>query len=532
MLEQIELLLGLLTFSASSYLGLGVYRNNRSSWTNRLFLILTLCINVYIVVNYLSLHPPQGTPENQLFWIRQVMFICSFIGPVLLLLVHTFPGPDITLRKRYLFPMLALMATSAVFSLLPLVFSGITYPDGKPIPTPGPGIIVFFIDFIGLFLTSFGVLIYKYLKSKGEDRVRLKMLLVGVIISFSIMGLSTVIFVVILKTSAAVFLGPISFVVLAAAMGYAIVKHQLFGMRTLAAQAFTGVISIILFAKIFVSPTTVDRVIDIVIFVSVLVSGVLLTRSVMREVEQREELSRLAKKLSDFISFATHELRGPITAFKGAISMIMEGNFGKVQDKTRVMLNKVYLEADEMGQTVETFLNMNKIEIGKFNLMSEEQDFIEVVESAVEQAKYRAGDKKIDIKFVKPKGSFPAVNYDRFKIKHAIGNLLSNAIKYTEEGGKVRLTLEHDNVFVVLNVTDTGIGIPPDVLPNLFNQYNRGAAEAKRFAEGSGIGLWLTKQIVGLHGGKLSAESKGQGMGSTFVIKLPVNGRKDGKKKS
>ena len=142
-----ELIIGVASFTLNTIVGLLVYLRNPKSMTNRLFVILTLLINIYLVVNFLSLHPPGGQGESQLFWIRVVMSAVSLIGPTLLLLVITFPHIKMHLRKRALLGIIGLGVTSFFISLSPFLFTSIEYPDGEPLPIAGPGMPIFFASF-------------------------------------------------------------------------------------------------------------------------------------------------------------------------------------------------------------------------------------------------------------------------------------------------------------------------------------------------------------------------------------------------
>ncbi len=248
---MVEITLGIITFLLNSFLGLFVFYRNTRSWTNRFFLILTFLINIYLVTNYLSLHPPLPTADNQLFWIRVVMFVCSFIGPALFLLIHTFPGDKITLSRTKLISLLLLCTISATASLLPFVFTSIEYPAGQPVPKPGPAIPIFFIDFVGLFLISILLLILKYKRAKGIEKTQHLYFLLGIVSTFSVMGISTVVFVVILKFSGAVFLGPISTLSLIAFVAYAIVKHRFLDVRLVVARAVSYALLITLFGLLY-----------------------------------------------------------------------------------------------------------------------------------------------------------------------------------------------------------------------------------------------------------------------------------------
>ncbi len=530
----LEILLGVLAFVATTLLGIAIFLRNRFSATNRLFLVLSLLIDVYIVVNFLSLHPPTGTPASQLFWIRVVMFIASFIGPTLVLLVHTFPEERISMRFRYYVPLLLLMAASATASITPLVFTDIQYPAGRPVPVPGPGIPVFFADFVGLFVLSFAILIYKYRVAKGVEKIRHHLLLWGVLASFSMMGLTTVTFVVILKTSSFVFLGPIFPVILIACIGYAIVRHQMFDIKVVATQALIIVLTVILFARIFASTTLSQIVIETLIFALVTFFGFLLVRSVMREVRQREELERLTRALasanaqlqrldqakSEFISLASHQLRVPLTIIKGYLSLIREGTISLASAKGKEALQRIAVSNEQLIKLIENMLNLSRIESGKIRYDFAPHDLVALVNEVLTEFQQTANEKHIELIF-HTKGRIPVLTFDTDKIREITTNLVHNAIKYSPKG-RVTVSLEHKEDMLRLTVRDTGIGIKPHDLKNIFVKFARTDEARIIDPSGMGIGLYFVKRVAEDHGGRAWAESEGPKKGSTFVVELPI----------
>ena len=285
---NVEIVLGVLALFLNSYLGIIMFWQNKKSWTNKFFALLAFFIDIYIIVNFISLHPIPNTPEAQLFWIRMVMFICSFIGPTVFLLVYTFPKEKFFLKKKYSIILLFLFLTSSFSSITNLVFKSITYPNGQPIPIPGAGIPFFFLDFIGLFILSFIILIIKYFKSVGKDKKQIFWFLAGIIITFSIMGITTVISVVIFKTSSAVFLGPLATVILMIFIAYAIVKYELFNIKVIGTQLLVGLLSGVLISKLVFFQSYSVLIIDSITFLIVLFFGYLLVGSVRKEVHQKE----------------------------------------------------------------------------------------------------------------------------------------------------------------------------------------------------------------------------------------------------
>ena len=226
-----ELFLTIFVFFISCGFGLVIYIKNPRSATHKFFFALSFLIDAYAIVNYLSLHPPLPTAESQLFWIRMVMVVTSFMGPATLLLVSTFPADRILLRLRYLIPLGILATASAVASATSLVFKDLMYVNGSPTPIPGPAIPIFFLDFVGIFLVSFGVIIAKYRQQKGEERMKYLYLLLGVVISFSLTSICTVILVVIFQNSKFVIFGSLAPIILMEFVAYAMIKHNLFDIK-------------------------------------------------------------------------------------------------------------------------------------------------------------------------------------------------------------------------------------------------------------------------------------------------------------
>jgi len=531
----IEILLGALAFVATTVLGAAIFFRRPRSWTHRLFFILAFLIDVYIVVNFLSLHPPDTTAASQLFWIRIVMFVTSFIGPVLVLLVHTFPGDTIRLRRVYHYLLVGLMSASALASIFPFVFRGIHYPDGEPIPIPGVGMPIFLLDFIGLFILSFAILIYRYRHTTGEERARHVHLLLGVLASFSLMGLTTVLFVVVLQTSSFVFLGPLVPVILLAFIAHAIVKHGLFDMKVIATQAFVVILWIFLFAKIFVAESFSALFVDVLVFLAVFLFGFLVVGSVRREVVQRKELEKLASRLhatnmrlkeldrlkSEFLSFASHQVKSPMTVVKGYASLIYDGTYGVVSDKVRDTARKIVRSADTMIALVNNLLDSRRIEEGRMEYSFETVPVGALVKGVVDGLRALAEEKHLILTFRTSAGG-AAASLDRQKFEQVVQNLVDNAIKYTEQGRvEVGVRLGNAKEHVIVSIRDTGLGLSSDLLTRLFDQFIRGKGVMKRI-RGTGLGLYIAKQVVLAHKGTIVADSPGEGKGSTFTVTVPV----------
>lgn len=250
-ISNLEIALGILALVSYFYLGFSVYLRDPKSWTNRLFIIFAFVLGAYTIVNPFSLHPVPPTPESQLFWIRMVIFVASFIGPILFLLVHTFSQKEITLRKKYLFLIFAVILANALASLTPLIFESIAYPQGEPVPKVGRGFLIFVLNFPVMVSLSFGLLVRKHFRAVKEEKTKLFYFLIGIVATFSLMVFLTVVSVAIFKTPIGVFLGPITPVILVSFIAYAIVKHKFLDIQPIIARAVSFLFALILFAAIY-----------------------------------------------------------------------------------------------------------------------------------------------------------------------------------------------------------------------------------------------------------------------------------------
>jgi signal transduction histidine kinase len=169
---------------------------------------------------------------------------------------------------------------------------------------------------------------------------------------------------------------------------------------------------------------------------------------------------------------------------------------------------------------VEDLLNVSRIEGGKIQIQKEEVDLNEVIKTVISDLLYHAGSSGVLINF-QPAKSLPSVSADHDKLREVLINLIGNAIKYTNKGGKVVVTTQVKGWKVITSVQDTGIGIPKEEIPNLFKKFYRVQNEMTMKREGTGLGLYITKQIVELMGGEMTVSSE-FGKGSTFSFSLAI----------
>jgi len=249
--------------------------------------------------------------------------------------------------------------------------------------------------------------------------------------------------------------------------------------------------------------------------------GYQLFKSVVREIQQREEIERLSNAKSEFISIASHQLRTPMTAIKGYISMILEGTYGKFPRKSQKPMESVYESNERLVKLVNDLLSFSRLESGKIEIEKEKVDIVALVANIVNMFKVEAKKKGLFLKLEKPPEKLPQILADSTKIIDVVSNLINNAIKYTEHGG-VTVKLQIANGKLQIEVQDTGVGMEKEEISGLFQSFVRGTAGSKLYSQGAGLGLYIAKKYIEMHGGTLTVFSAGPGKGTTFTIELPM----------
>jgi len=234
-----------------------------------------------------------------------------------------------------------------------------------------------------------------------------------------------------------------------------------------------------------------------------------------------EELKVLDKAKSEFISMASHQLRTPLSAIKGYISMLVEGSYGQVSEKAREKLKNVFQSNERLIKIVNSLLDISKIELGKMELKKVPTQLEDLIQSSFEELKIEVEKKKLKFIFKKPKTPLPKIEIDSLKIRQVILNLIDNAIRYTQKG-EIEITAEKTDSAIQISVRDTGEGLTKEEQRDIFEGFTRGSAGIAYFIEGAGLGLYVAKKFLELHQGKIWVESQGKGKGSTFYAGLPI----------
>lgn len=327
---------------------------------------------------------------------------------------------------------------------------------------------------------------------------------------------------------------------------YAVFELDIFNFHMLGTHYLVIGLIILMGGQLFFVNGTADQLLTILTVVITIGLSFILFKNLKRESDQRvrieklsveleqskmrleesnlklevanEKLKGLDKLKTEFVSLASHQLRSPLTAIKGYISMILEGDYGEIDPKAKEAMGQVAESSNNLTLVVDDLLNVAKIEQGGMKYEMAKFDFGELVLNTAKELSITAEKKGLKLICNVPLDQKYFVNGDKDKLRQVLVNLIDNSIKYTKEG-QIEVSLHIEKEKIILSVKDTGAGISPEAIGTLFEKFSRGDG-GKLNTGGSGLGLYLVKEIAKAHNGRAWAESEGVGKGSTFSVEL------------
>lgn len=232
-----------------------------------------------------------------------------------------------------------------------------------------------------------------------------------------------------------------------------------------------------------------------------------------------EKLKALDEAKDEFISMASHQLRTPLTSVKGYMSMVLEGDVGKISSQQREMLEQAFSSSQRMVYLIADLLNVSRLKTGKFVIEAVPTNLADVVESEIGQLVETAKAHNLELTHKKP-NNFPLLNLDETKTRQVIMNFIDNAIYYTPAGGHINVELSVTDKTVEYRVVDDGLGVPASEQHHLFTKFYRAGNAKKARPDGTGLGLFMAKKVIIAQGGTIIFESQ-ENKGSTFGFSLP-----------
>lgn len=334
-------------------------------------------------------------------------------------------------------------------------------------------------------------------------------------------------------------------------LAYNIVKFKLFNIKLIGANVLVLTLWILMGSLLAIQDINVSHAVTAITLIITIILGFILINSVRKEVNQRLRIEALAadltvannrlveldKQKSEFVSFATHQLRAPLTAMKGYTSLILEGELGSMNDEIKKAVKRIFDSSNTLANIINDYLNISRIELGTLKYNFEIVDFRAVVSQVIDELKPSIDKKGLKFSFMgqvlddngyienigDSSNARFIVHADKEKIKQVITNLIDNALKYTPSGSiDVRIVRNIRDRKILFTIKDTGMGIAPEVMPKLFEKFIRSDRANKQNIYGTGLGLYLARQIMMSHKGRIWAESLGEGKGSTFFLELDM----------
>ncbi|MCC6323975.1 HAMP domain-containing histidine kinase [Candidatus Nomurabacteria bacterium] len=510
-------------------IGIFVFFKDKKSLVNQLLFIITLLFSSWVFFD-LILWSTEKLEYTMFFW-SVIILIEPLIYALCVYFIDVYISKDdISLTKKFgifipLLPIIILLPTKFILHGFDLTNCNRDVSEGF--------ISIYYVYIIEI-IYAFWILLFvfkKYIKASKEMKKQIIFISLGIIL-FLLSFVSGNIIGSLTDNWNLAQIGLFGMPIFVGFLAYTIVKFKSFNIKMFAAQALVFALGFLVLAILFIRKIENVRVVVFFTLIFVIILGYLLIRSVKKEVKQREQLEILSEQLlvandklkeldklkTEFISLATHQIRSPLTAIKGYASMILDGSYGEMTPKVKEAVDIIMQSSANLAITIEDFLNVSKIESGGMKYEKVNFDMGELANSMMKGIAVNAEKKGLKIAYTDDKTGPYIVNGDQEKLRQVVLNFIDNSIKYTKTGG-VNVSVTRVGNKVHFAVKDTGMGMSPETKAKLFHKFSRGDGQRMN-TTGSGLGLYLAKEIAKAHGGDVDVESEGEGKGSTFYMDL------------
>lgn len=323
---------------------------------------------------------------------------------------------------------------------------------------------------------------------------------------------------------------------------FAVANLGVFNLKLLGTQVLSYGLIVMAGSQLLFIQDSTQTILSIVTVGMSVIFALLLLQNAEREELARKRIVELAENLEDangrlreldrqkteFVSIASHQLRSPLSAVIGYLSLVLEGSYGPVPKKIVEPIERVFGSARTMSIEIDDFLNVTRIEEGRMRYQFERLDMVALAKKITETFALAAEKRTIGFKVHLPKEPIIVIA-DRAKLEQIITNLLDNALKYTLKGKvEVRVSADKKSGMALCAVSDTGIGIAKSEQGNLFKKFIRASNANSSNVHGTGLGLYIAREMARAHHGDIVIASDGMGLGSTFTLSVPIAHEGDG----
>ncbi len=524
-------------------LGLFVLIKNRNEVSAKILFFISIIFSIWSFLNIIV-----WTNIDS----RIIYFVWSFFGVLNILLffsclyfIYTYINKsDVSVKLKFFWTALIL----PVFYFINNSLIDFNIPNCEATENHNYFNYVFGLEiFIFLWIVVFSV--YKYIKTSDKDEKKQIFLLSSGVSFFLIFFFITGYVASLIDNFELEQYGMFGMTIFIALLAYLIVRFKAFDIKLIGSQALVVGIVILIGSQFFFIQNNTNRVLTAITLLVSTVMGILIIKSVKKEVFLRERIEILASDLerannnlrhynaeiknaneklkeldqlkTEFVGLATHQIRGPLTAIKGYLSMIIEGDYGKITKPVLDALHVVFSSAESLSVVVSDFLNVSRIEQGQMKYDMADFDIRELVEGVSKELKPNIDAKGLELK-LNITNEECLVHGDKEKIKQVVYNLIDNSSKYTKQGWLSIELKKTEKQNVLLKISDSGVGITAETLPHLFEKFSRAKDAFKTNILGTGLGLYVAKKMIEAHKGKIWAESEGEGRGSQFYVEFEL----------
>lgn len=513
------------------------FRDTTSKPLKTSFLLLTMSLSLWSVFKllFIYINDPQYLKIIIPFLYATPYFIPIFFLYFSYMFSTKYVRPRTHKRLVTTLSLISIIGIALIFFTDLVVTGYTTLPSGIKEVTFGMLYGVYVIYFPVAFLASYFFLFHRYLISSDKNlKSQILNLIIGTILTSSV-AMTTNLFLPWLGNSSLNWVGNISNIIFVIFLFYSVFRYHLFNLRLITIELFVIFILIILLGELFLVENIYAFLVKIFTLIAVSVFGYIVIRSAHEQNKTHDQNLKLTEYLrrantqlvefdrlkTEFVSIASHQLRTPITGIKGYSSLILEESFGKVPKKIREAVEKIFKSSSLMADSVQEFLDVSKIEQGQMPYNYVVGDLKELIKTIEGEQEPIANSKGLAFGVTLNDKEDYIVKADFGKLKQAITNLVDNSVRYTLEGSiTITLTKDASKHKILISIEDTGIGIPKDEIPTLFDKFVRARNAYDVSINGTGLGLFIAQEMIEAHKGKIWVESGGIDKGSTFFIEL------------
>jgi signal transduction histidine kinase len=525
----------------SLLVGLFVFFNGPKKLANKLLFLISICFSLWVLYSLIS-----WTNINGSF----IAFIWPFFAATKTLLsilcvyfIYVFlnRGQDVSTKVKLVF--IVLLAPVFIFAPTNLSLTGFDIVNCDAFLYEGLAFKYYYtaISYIAMIWILF-LLVRAY--RFADKMFKRQIVWMGVGMELFLFLFVTFIFIVtyltnvgVLADSSLEMYGLFGQTIFMVVIAFMIVRFQTFNIGLVAANALIIGLLVLVGSQITFAESRTSLILTIITLFLTAVVGIILARSVSKEVKQRKRIEELVKDLaaanvrlkkldklkSEFVSIASHQLRSPLTSIRGYASMLLEGSFGNLPKKIAEPISRIEESAHNMALAVEDYLNVSRIESGNMKYSMTDFSLRDEVEKLTDDLRPTAIKQGLVLLFRNKLNSKGVVNADLGKTIQIAHNLINNAIKYTPKGS-ITVLLRDDlhKKKIYLDVIDTGIGMNQETIARVFEKFERADNANSVNVSGTGLGLYVALKMANAMAGNITAESKGDGEGSVFTLELPL----------